>query len=267
VDEQGWLTCDDPEAMLASLADAAGASWPGPDGPRLARPPDGTRQGCPVACVCCRNGCAGGGGLCPAYRKLRLLACSFCRRVLHLLPEPVCLRAVEAAERHADGAVDEAGWVRPAREGEEMRGDHFASRSIAVNAVYHTTHRRWLAVFDETLAEDRWRLVAVVARNAAGSAGPEEWVAQAALLRDVFGNPFRPPRLSPSLLTPTIVSLAKASYEERIMPLGHLDPMRLAILADALEELGAAGEAVGHLRSAGPHVRGCFVVDAVLGRD
>jgi hypothetical protein len=39
------------------------------------------------------------------------------------------------------------------------------------------------------------------------------------------------------------------------------------VLADALEELGAAGETVGHLRSAGPHVRGCHVVDAGLGRD
>jgi hypothetical protein len=89
---------------------------------------------------------------------------------------------------------------------------------------------------------------------------------QCNLLRCVFGNPFRPLRLSPSLLTPTVLSLAQASYEERIMPQGHLDPMRLAVLADALEELGGAGEAVGHLRSAGPHVRGCHVVDAVSGR-
>jgi hypothetical protein len=95
-----------------------------------------------------------------------------------------------------------------------------------------------------------------------------EEAAQAALARDLFGNPFRPLRLSPSLLTPTVVSLARAPYEERILPLGHLDPMRLAVLADALEEVGCADEGIlGHLRSAGPHVRGCFVVDAVMSRE
>jgi hypothetical protein len=89
------------------------------------------------------------------------------------------------------------------------------------------------------------------------------------MVRCVFGNPFRPRlRLSPSLLTPTVVSLAKASYEERILPQGHLDPMRLAVLADALEEVGCADEGIlGHLRSAGPHVRGCHVVDAVMSRE
>jgi hypothetical protein len=44
--------------------------------------------------------------------------------------------------------------------------------------------------------------------------------------------------------------------------------MRLAVLADALEEVGCADEGIlRHLRSDGPHVRGCFVVDAVLDRE
>jgi hypothetical protein len=151
-----------------------------------------------------------------------------------------------------------------------VRRGRYASRAAKSdepwNAVYCTTHRRWLAVFDETLVKDRWRLVAVVAGDAAGSVGPGE--AQAALVRDVFGDPFRPLRLSPSLLTPTVLSLAQAAYEERIMPLGHLDPMRLAVLADAIEKVGCADEGIlGHLRSPGPHVRGCHIIDLALGRE
>jgi RNA-directed DNA polymerase len=36
-------------------------------------------------------------------------------------------------------------------------------------------------------------------------------------------------------------------------------------LADALEENGASGELLEHLRSPGPHVRGCWALDLVLG--
>ena len=50
------------------------------------------------------------------------------------------------------------------------------------------------------------------------------------------------------------------------MPAGTLDPKRLAVLADALEEPGGDGELVAHLRGPGPHVRGCFVLDVLLGK-
>src|SRR5262245_52150732 len=91
--------------------------------------------------------------------------------------------------------------------------------------------------------------------------------AQVAQLRDVFGNPFRPVYVALSWLTPDVRSLAKAAYDERLLPQGHLDPLRLAVLADALEEAGCVdGDVLGHLRSPGPHVRGCHVVDVVLGR-
>jgi hypothetical protein len=89
---------------------------------------------------------------------------------------------------------------------------------------------------------------------------------EAGLLREVLGNPFRPLHLSPSLLTPTVVSLAVASYEERL-PSGHLDNARLCVLADALLDEGCDNEVLlQHLRSDAPHWRGCFAVDAVLGK-
>ena len=65
--------------------------------------------------------------------------------------------------------------------------------------------------------------------------------------------------------TPTVIALAQAAYDERQLPSGELDLHRLAVLADALEEVGAAGELVEHLRSPSPHVRGCHVIDLCLG--
>jgi hypothetical protein len=87
----------------------------------------------------------------------------------------------------------------------------------------------------------------------------------APLLRDIFGNPFRPLVVDRAWLPPTVVALAQAAYDE-LLPSGELDRDRLLILADALEEAGATGEILDHLRSAGPHVRGCFVIDALLGK-
>jgi len=92
---------------------------------------------------------------------------------------------------------------------------------------------------------------------------------QATLLRDIFSPlPFREVVLDLAWVTVTARSLAEAAYQERQLPGGTLDPMRLAVLADALEEAGCTDlEILGHLRGPGPHVRGCFVIDALLGKD
>ena len=48
---------------------------------------------------------------------------------------------------------------------------------------------------------------------------------------------------------------------------GTLDRARLAVLSDALEEVGCTDTALlSHLRSPGPHVRGCWALDLVLGK-
>jgi hypothetical protein len=99
-----------------------------------------------------------------------------------------------------------------------------------------------------------------------------ERTAQSHFLRDIFGLlPFRPVRLEPAWLEwngDTVKKLAQAAYEERHLPGGALDNGRLAVLADALEEAGCADEDVLlHLRQQGAvHVRGCWVVDLVLGK-
>ncbi len=73
--------------------------------------------------------------------------------------------------------------------------------------------------------------------------------------------------LSATCLTPTVKALAQAAYDERELPSGHLDPVRLTVLADGLEEEGADQALVDHLRSPGPHVRGCHALDLLLNRD
>jgi hypothetical protein len=90
------------------------------------------------------------------------------------------------------------------------------------------------------------------------------------LLREIFDNPFRPlPPLPPLLLTwrdGAIPRLAEAAYENRFLPSGHLDLAPLGVLADALEEAGCTdAELLGHLRGPGPHTRGCWAIDTLMG--
>jgi hypothetical protein len=77
--------------------------------------------------------------------------------------------------------------------------------------------------------------------------------------------------VSPAILTwndGIVVRLAQAAHDERHLPTGTLDNVRLAVLADALEEAGCANEQIlGHLRGPGPHVRGCWVLDLLLGKE
>ncbi len=80
------------------------------------------------------------------------------------------------------------------------------------------------------------------------------------LLHCTFGNPFHPITLDPSWLNPTLKTLAQKIYDDRTFD-------QFPILADSLLKLGCAvPEILDHLRGPGPHVRGCWSVDLVLGR-
>jgi hypothetical protein len=86
----------------------------------------------------------------------------------------------------------------------------------------------------------------------------------------VPGNPFRPAPFHPAWLAwnnGAVRKLAQAGYDGRLWPSGRLDPARLALPADALEEAGCADAAIlAHCRGGGEHVRGCRVVDLLTGR-
>ena len=81
-----------------------------------------------------------------------------------------------------------------------------------------------------------------------------------AVLRDVAGNPFRTVDFSPEWRTSTAAAVARGMYESR-------DFSAMPILADALQDAGCEdAEVLDHCRGPGPHVRGCWVVDLVLGK-
>jgi hypothetical protein len=83
---------------------------------------------------------------------------------------------------------------------------------------------------------------------------------QIPILRDIFGNPFRPVAADPAWHTSTAVGLASAIYAERAFD-------RLPILADALEDAGCDHpDVLAHCRSHPEHARGCWVVDLILGK-
>jgi hypothetical protein len=81
------------------------------------------------------------------------------------------------------------------------------------------------------------------------------------LVRDIFGNPFRPVALDPAWLTSTVVALAEGIYAERAFD-------RMPILADGLQDAGCDNpDVLNHCRDASAtHVRGCWVIDLLTGR-
>jgi hypothetical protein len=84
---------------------------------------------------------------------------------------------------------------------------------------------------------------------------------QCHLLRDIVGNPFHPTTVADQPLARTTVEIAQQIYDERAFD-------RLPLLADALEEAGCQDTNIlAHCRHPGPHVRGCWVVDSLLGKE
>jgi hypothetical protein len=205
-------------------------------------------------------------------RKRRLFAAACCRRVWHLLGDRRSRFAVVTAERYADGRATRAELSRAEEEANDAfaaaRDDEREVARLAANAVYAVTCAGVGWDFARCAAEEAVEAVGVAAREEMSAAKVIEVSAQLALLRCVFGNPFWAVEAEPAWRTQTVMALAQAAYEERELPAGTLDPARLAVLADALEEGSCtAGELLGHLRGPGPHVRGCWPVDLILGME
>jgi hypothetical protein len=203
-------------------------------------------------------------------RRGRLFAVACCRRIRHLLTDERSRTAVEVGERYADGAATAKEMGRAF----SAAYPHSHTLSGRWHAAAYASTRTSVIFAKDAIVAAEFASLAVVPRRRRSEAYAgyqNEKAAQSALLRDIFGNPFRAaPTLEPSLLTwnnGLIAQLAKAAYEERSLPEGHLDQGRLAVLADALEEAGSVvTEILAHLRGPGPHVRGCHVLDAILRR-
>ncbi len=110
--------------------------------------------------------------------------------------------------------------------------------------------------FDTPPTPNRWALMATLEQQSTDSAK----ALQVRFLRDSFGNPFRPIAFSAEWLTSTVLALTTGIYAERAFD-------RMPILADALQDAGCVNEDIlNHCRGPGAHVRGCWVVDAILGK-
>jgi hypothetical protein len=186
-------------------------------------------------------------------RKLRLFAVAETRRVWHLLTDVRSWEAVHVAERHADGRAtpeDRLNAVRAAHVAKDAaaHGCPGSPAYVAARMAYHAAS-----------CINGYAAAANAALDASGKN-----VEKMHLLRCLFGNPFRPVTLEQSWLSwngGTVVKLAQSIYSDRAFD-------RLPILADALEEAGAHdAEILAHCRGPGPHCRGCWVVDALLGKN
>jgi hypothetical protein len=200
-------------------------------------------------------------------RKNRLFGTACCHRVLHLLEGEGYRRGVATLELRTEGRSSHEDeqellnllarsplWLIPSEPTEAARC--YAARVI--RAVASGSYRE--AAFDARQALAQSHASEMPGVDVKARWGIEARV-QAQLLRDIFGNPFHPVAFSPEWRTDTAIALARQIYESR-------DFGAMPILADALQDAGCENEDIlTHCRNVNAtHVRGCWVVDLVLGR-
>jgi hypothetical protein len=190
-------------------------------------------------------------------RKLRLFVVGCCRSVWPFLTDPRSRTLLTLTEQSADGTASGADWDEARRRHAHLyiSGAGVVAAAAGMNAWHAAQSTVW-RLKDSTIRASRW-----------GSRCKPEL-----LLRDIFGpQPFSLPPVEPAWLLwggGTVKRLAEAVYQGRSLPDGLLDPSRLAVLADALEDASCAdAELLDHCRSPGPHVRGCWAVDLLTGRE
>jgi hypothetical protein len=206
-------------------------------------------------------------------RKRRLFALACCRRFAHLLDDPRSRHGLNVAERYAEGLADERERLLAEEDAfeahlqmRESRLDAFAQVVWSRQAELLTHSAALTLTLGIFYAEDaadysRWSLAAA---GRGWRTEQDEEAVQCRLLRDVAGPPFRPVTVEPAWRVyndGAASQMARWIHEQR-------DFDSLPILGDALEEAGCADEVIlEHCRGGGEHVRGCWVVDLVLGLD
>ena len=209
MNEQEWLECTYPTAMLGYLGGTA------------------------------------------SNRKVRLFTVACCRSAWDRLVDDRSRRAVDVAEMFADGIVSETKAAAAADDAWNFRDELFDSGANQDPKMEETLQLANAAALT-ACQNDLFSGGIVLARI--------EPTTQCSLFRDIFGNPFRPITIDPRWLTSNVVDLATAIYDERAFE-------RMPILADALMDAGCDDEEIiAHCRGPGPHVRGCWLVDLLLGK-
>ena len=201
---------------------------------------------------------------CRSDRKRRLFATACARRVLPFLSDPRFAEVVAGCEEFADSVI---AWKGVLALRKVVRG---AAKDLhAANGLEHQNHAA--AAFSAITSKEfmSFKMAVEAATAAFASQARPDWdggrdretAAQIGLARDIFGNPFRPVTVSAAWRTDTASAVASQMYESR-------DFSAMPILADALQDAGCDNTAIlDHCRDVNhPHVRGCWVVDMVLGK-
>lgn len=201
-------------------------------------------------------------------RKRRLFAVACCGRVLSLLANERAAEILATIERFAEGSAT-AQALLSAEEGayaifEEARETGTEPATLAADALYGAACGGLV----------RWDIAEYASSNAASAvaagappgkrtaARRDATAAQYMALREIFGNPFRPVAFDPAWRTSDVIALANGIYDERAFD-------QLPILADALQDAGCdSDDILNHLRDPhATHVRGCWALDLVLGKE
>lgn len=257
--EQEWLACTDPDQMLAHLLAQLGLGRE--EAPSretfIIRTPE-ERKAAEALAVKTRD------------RKLRLFACACCRRIWDVLTDERSRKAIEASEDYADRLITQRQLtaacgaaqqvvrkvLNPFMSNTALEQAAQAAHDVAKSAQTIPSRAHLMTYMPGGIVNR-----VTVCADALTPPRPDERQQLAVLLRDIVGNPFRPVTFSSDVRSATVVSLAEAFYHDRAFD-------RMPVLADALEEAGCTDEAIlAHCRGPGPHVRGCWVVDLVLGKE
>jgi hypothetical protein len=195
-------------------------------------------------------------------RKLRLFACACLRRVAHFANAAQAEALISTLERYADGAATEAERIQVAKA-------PFTPNPSANHNSVSQLRAEFRYAARKTIHHSAPKL-GVYATGAVGHTDihhfhklrMEEENHQLTILREIFGNPFRPITFDPAWRTSDVMLLANGIYAERAFD-------RMPILADALQDAGCDSDAIlNHLRDANAtHVRGCWALDLVLGKE
>jgi len=184
-------------------------------------------------------------------RKFRLFSCACAWRLGPALITSADREVIETAERFAEGKITKIQL-------EATRLSIWSNKVLVSSSLLR-------APFAAICRSETWKSVTVWRTTShqcrdtmRGNTSVNEKQIQAALVRDIFGNPFRPVTFDTKWRTSTVLALARGIYQERAFD-------RLPILADALQDAGCESpDILDHCRGPGPHARGCFVVDLLL---
>ena len=214
-----------------------------------------------------------------SIRKLRLFVAACFGRMVEFHSNRGICNYIELVERYADGSATrdqlyDTGkqfgewailWVISEEPGDPWDEGIRASADVAYHVAYWT-QMLWFRDQPDAARVNRDAAAREALRAQMQSvlhcAKEGEERHQVCILREVTGNPFRSVVFAPEWRTDTAVALARQMYEAR-------DFSAMPILADALQDAGCDNEDVlNHCRGASAaHVRGCWVVDGVLGKE